>query len=189
MRDLRILLLRLLLDILDRHVVAIWSSNSTPQDNFGRIFMVLRLSTFVHGTEWTQETTSSLMSVVIWPSQQVSLYSSLQHSQCESPLTFLLRVCWFHSQFEPQNKSCHQKRIRFRFQHRNILDDKQTITSRTGPIFVFPRIHPFTWDDWSLRGRVYSRHDLSICHVDRHQVSCSTVLFQQSSRDQNWIRV
>ena len=28
-----------------------------------------------------------------------------------------------------------------------------TITSRTGPIFVFPRIRPFNWDDGSLRGK------------------------------------
>ena len=26
-------------------------------------------------------------------------------------------------------------------------------------MFVFPRIHAFTWDDSSLRGKVFSRHD------------------------------
>ena len=35
---------------------------------------------------------------------------------------------------------------------------KQTFTSETGPIFVFPRIHPLTGDATSLRGNVYSRH-------------------------------
>ena len=29
----------------------------------------------------------------------------------------------------------------------------------TGPIFVFPRFHPFTWDDLSLRNNVNSRHE------------------------------
>ena len=41
---------------------------------------------------------------------------------------------------------------------RNGLDDNWP-TSRTGPIFVVPRIHPFTWDDLSLRGNEYSRHE------------------------------
>ena len=38
-------------------------------------------------------------------------------------------------------------------------DEKQTFTSKTGPIFVFPRIHTLTRDDSSLRGEVRSRHD------------------------------
>ena len=33
------------------------------------------------------------------------------------------------------------------------------VTSSTGPIFVFPWIHPFGCDDPSFPGRVYSRHD------------------------------
>ena len=40
-------------------------------------FLVLCPSIFVHDMEQSQETTSILMSVVVWPSQQVSLYSSL----------------------------------------------------------------------------------------------------------------
>ena len=36
---------------------------------------------------------------------------------------------------------------------------KPSLTSNTGPTFVFPRIHPFGVDLSSLRGDVYSRHD------------------------------
>ena len=35
----------------------------------------------------------------------------------------------------------------------------QTVTSRTGQIFEFPRIPRLTWDDSSLRDKIYSRHD------------------------------
>ena len=38
---------------------------------------------------------------------------------------------------------------------------KLTVTSSTGPFFVFPRIHPFTLDDWSSRSNVFSRHEPS----------------------------
>ena len=70
------------------------------------------------------------------------MYSSLQHLLQESLVTFRLRICWFHSQYEPKNKFCHE-----------------IVHPKTGPIFVFPRIHPLTWDDSSLRSKIYSRHD------------------------------
>ena len=42
---------------------------------------------------------------------------------------------------------------------RNGLEGNWFATSKAGPIFVFPRIHPFTLDDVSSRGKVYSRHE------------------------------
>ena len=42
--------------------------------------------------------------------------------------------------------------------HRNVLDDTD-LQIQDWPVFVFPRIHPLTWDASSLRSKVYSRHD------------------------------
>ena len=40
----------------------------------------------------------------------------------------------------------------------SVFDEDRLSRSKTGPIFVFPRIHPLTRDASSLRGDVYSRH-------------------------------
>ena len=145
---------------------------STPPDNFCRIFLVLRLSTFVHGTEWTQETTSSLMSVVVWPSQQVSLYSCLQHFQCESLLTFSVTYFLIPLTIRTQEQVLSPSRDSILiFNTRNVLDDNRPSHPELdlsscfhGSILSLEMIDHF-------EARYTLDMILSVCHVDRHQVS------------------
>ena len=83
--------------------------------------------------------------------------------------------------FTPRSSSmneCHLQRSwswsRFR---------KGLATSTAGPIFVFPRIHPFTLDDELSRGTVYSRREppSPIFQVPHRRGSWSTVPSPQSS--------
>ncbi len=56
----------------------------------------------------------------------------------------------------------------------------QTFTTRTGPIFVFPRIHPLTRDDSSLRGKVLSTWSLGIVIKYNEELSFLNVLRETS---------
>ena len=54
------------------------------------------------------------------------------------------------------------------------------MTSNTGPILVFPRIQPFGSDDFSSRGKVYSRHVTGSVNCERLQLF-SGILHQYKS--------
>ena len=144
---------------------------STPPDNFCRIFLVPRLSTFVHGTEWTQETMSSLMSVVVWPSQQVSLYSCPQHFQCESLLTFSLTYFLIPLTIRTQEQVLSPSRDSILISKCNVLYDNRPSHPELdlsscfhGSTFSLEMIDHF-------EARYTLDMILSVCHVDRHQVS------------------
>ena len=58
-----------------------------------------------------------------------------------------------------RNSSVRSQRFDHDLHTTNVLDDNRPSLLGTGPIFVLRRIHPLTWDDSSLWGKVCSRHD------------------------------
>ena len=107
-----------------------------------------------------------------------------QRLQQESLLSFRLRICWCHSRHEPNNKFCHEIRIRSWSRHRNVLDDNRPSPPGLDRSSCFhgstlsPRmIHHFD--------KVFSRHDA----INLSSVSSSSVMKNcpfYSSRNQHW---
>ena len=64
-------------------------------------------------------------------------------------------LCWSQSRIEIQHSWWKSTLISIPCWYKWYV----TLTSNTGPIFVFPRIHPFGVDLAPLRGDVYARHD------------------------------
>ena len=84
----------------------------------------------------------------------------LSPSTCNNNfLTFRLRICCFHPRCESKKQFCHEMKIRSWFPHRNVLDDTRPSHRGLDRSSCF---HGSTlaWNDSSLRGKVYSRHDV-----------------------------
>ena len=63
----------------------------------------------------------------------------------------------FHKIFWPKIENCLDSQTKFEFQFHIWSVWKLVVTSNTGPILMFPWIHPFACEAGSSRGRVYSR--------------------------------
>ena len=113
----------------------------------------------------------------------------LQHLQQESPLTFRLRICWFRSRYEPEKQFCHEMVIRSWFPHRDVLNDNRPSHPELDRS-SFPRIHPFTWDDWSVRDKVYSRRSINSSSLSSSSVmkNCLfSIIFEKQALEQSLV--
>ena len=137
--------------------------------------------------------------VVVCPSQQVSPLLLCPQKKQVSPsllcaqrfqrqrfLTFRKRIYQFRSRFESKKSFCPETEIRAWFQYRNVFDASRP-ASRTGPIFVFPIIHPRGRDCGSVRSNVCSRQSPSSSNVMKN---CPTSKIlqpaSQHSMDKIW---
>ena len=141
------------------HVVAIQSCLLTLDNTFDHVIVVFQcLTIFCHEQDEKRKTASLRASVVVLIWQQVSpkLYAL--------PPWFvsnLSRTCQFRSRFEPERLNGLETEIQPELQYCvDLHGDKHM--SKTGPILVFLRIHPFTRVFFSHRGTVYSRHKCGI---------------------------
>ena len=67
------------------------------------------------------------------------------------------RIWSFHKIFWPKIENCLDPETGFEFQFHFLKFLKLVVTSNTGPILLFPWIHPFGCEAGSFRGRVCSR--------------------------------
>ena len=97
---------------------------------------------------------------------RADLLEFLFHCCSNSSQTYLI-----HEKFWPKSEYCLCSKTKFWSQLHIYRAKKLVATSNTGPILVFPWIHPFGCDAGSSLGRVYSRQATASVNCENSAVS------------------